>query len=242
MGAYGLFLTLRMVWAGFAAPFEAGLPVDPTIVSLLAFLALLMMSSFAVLLVSLTKERGEARHRSDAQTDVLTGLPNRRAFEQAANAALRGIGGITRPLALVMLDIDHFKSVNDRHGHDAGDRLLLAFAELARLHIRSSDAIYRIGGEEFCLLLPNAGVDEALAVGERLRLSFSSFSLALTEEVRTTVSLGIASTARSGVNLQNLLSDADRALYRAKALGRDRAIIAGEFAPAGGLTELPAAS
>lgn len=228
---YGLFMVARTAWAwGAASPLD-GSPGGAVVVAFFSMAALVMMGSFAMMLVSLTKERGEARQRTHAHTDTLTGLPNRRAFERDAAAAILAAGRTSQPLALVLLDIDHFKSVNDRHGHDAGDRMLLAFAELTRGQLRSTDEIYRIGGEEFCILLPGASEADAWAVGERLRSRFAAFSLDHRRHIAATVSLGISTTATSGFDLSRLVADADRALYQAKALGRDQIVIAGRDAP-----------
>ncbi|MDR5865857.1 GGDEF domain-containing protein [Halomonas koreensis] len=167
------------------------------------------------------------RLESDARTDPLTGLANRRHFQRRLDATADGAPADGAPLSLVMIDIDHFKAVNDRHGHEAGDRVLAGVAEALRRHFRDGDAICRLGGEEFVLLLP--GVD---AEGARARLSALMAELAgqvyhyrgrLLGPV--TVSCGIAAWPRHAADPRALVGLADQALYAAKQAGRARAEI-----------------
>lgn len=168
-----------------------------------------------------------------AEHDPLTGLFNRRGFLEHAlpehEAALRN----ARPLSLVLLDIDHFKDVNDRHGHDAGDRALAAVADRLRLLSRLDDIIARWGGEEFVLLLPDTSRDAAYAFAELLRADLAHMVVTLADgsTVSMTASLGVAGAHRVS-KLDDLLRHADAALYAAKQAGRNRVIIAGESAVA----------
>jgi diguanylate cyclase (GGDEF)-like protein len=165
----------------------------------------------------------EAELRRLAGTDALTGLPNRRSFMDAArHAAARQ----AEPLALLMLDLDHFKAINDRFGHAVGDRALQVTAERCRQVLRDGDVIARIGGEEFAVLLPATGIDGARLVADRLhgvirRTPFSLGPLAI--EVRASVG-GALAPADAGIDA--LLDRADRALYVAKSTGRDRVVFA----------------
>jgi len=132
------------------------------------------------------------------------------------------------PLALLMIDIDHFKQVNDRYGHQQGDRALIAVAEVLRGHLRPYDLAARFGGEEFCLLLPETALAEALQVGERVRSAVAGhrFSGPLAA-LRLTVSLGAAVFPGSGItSSDDLIRCADDALYEAKRAGRNRLLAA----------------
>jgi len=156
-----------------------------------------------------------------ALTDSLTGLPNRRAFRA------RAVGIIASGVAanLAVIDIDHFKSVNDRFGHDAGDEILRSFAAIAQRVVRRNDLVARIGGEEFVLLLPDISRDEAVAICERLRAEVAA-SVHFTDAgpVKVTISGGLAVLGPPG--LDAALKDADQALYRAKNKGRDQLALA----------------
>jgi diguanylate cyclase (GGDEF)-like protein len=167
-----------------------------------------------------------------AITDALTGLFNRRHFNQQLE---ENVGRATRydePLALVFLDVDHFKSVNDKFGHQAGDRCLQALARTLRESVRDSDQIARIGGEEFAILLIRADRELALSIAERLRTRIDD--LILEEDpplpVDLTASLGVAFFREDGSDPKSLMRAADRALYTAKRLGRNRVVLASEAA------------
>ncbi|MDE2515282.1 MAG: sensor domain-containing diguanylate cyclase [Rhodospirillales bacterium] len=170
--------------------------------------------------------------RRMAITDSLTGLQTRRGFFQEARRALEQTRRYGHPLSCVMLDIDHFKAINDRYGHPAGDRLLCAVAGQCRTVIRAADIAGRLGGEEFALLLTETDGEGAAALAERLRRRISR-TVVETEagSLRVTASFGIAALAPEGrgdAAIAALLEAADRALYRAKAGGRDRVEISGE--------------
>jgi diguanylate cyclase (GGDEF)-like protein len=165
-----------------------------------------------------------------AITDALTGLFNRRHFNQQLE---ENVGRATRydePLGLVFLDVDHFKSVNDKFGHQAGDRCLQALARTLRESVRDSDQIARIGGEEFAILLIRADKELALSIAERLRTRIDD--LVLEEDpplpVDLTASLGVAFFREDGDDPKSLMRSADRALYTAKRLGRNRVVLASE--------------
>lgn len=158
----------------------------------------------------------------EAQHDPLTNLLNRRGLAEQARRLTEG-SARNRPLAVVALDLDHFKLVNDDHGHDAGDRILAATGELLRLRLRIGDLAARLGGEEFCLILTGLDARGGAEVAERLRRQVSSLEL-LPGGGRVTISAGVASGP--GRRLDQLLHEADQALYRAKRGGRDRVSIA----------------
>jgi len=156
-----------------------------------------------------------------AMSDTLTGLPNRRAFETEAGRIVARAKRIQSPITVGIADIDHFKKINDQHGHPAGDEVLSAVSAVLVQAARSSDFVARIGGEEFGLLFPDARPETALAVAERMRRAVQDFSIVTSEgiELKVTISIGLASFEGS---LSEALSHADKALYRAKDQGRNR--------------------
>jgi diguanylate cyclase (GGDEF)-like protein len=160
-----------------------------------------------------------------ATTDVLTGLPNRRAFIARTRAATQS----GKPGALLLLDIDHFKRVNDTYGHAVGDACLAAVADRLRRSLRATDLLGRIGGEEFCVFLPGATEEEARQTGDRLcrAIAFEPAGEALI--LRVTLSAG-GSVGSAATTLDTLMVQADEALYRAKAAGRARAVFWSEAA------------
>lgn len=174
--------------------------------------------------ISIIRDVGERKAKEQslaraALTDPLTGLPNRRAFGQivAARKANSSPTGDT----LALIDIDHFKRVNDRWGHEVGDQVLQRFAEVVRTVLRQSDHVARMGGEEFAILFPATSVSEAMAICERLRHLFSTSELEVDgSQIRVTLSGGVAAIGAGG--LQPALKAADAALYRAKNSGRDQ--------------------
>ncbi|WP_188312138.1 sensor domain-containing diguanylate cyclase [Salinarimonas soli] len=178
----------------------------------------------------------EAELRRLSITDDLTGVLNRRGFANAVRAQTAVARRYGHDLALLALDIDHFKHVNDRFGHAAGDTVLMAVAALfvdsARVDI---DIVGRVGGEEFMVLLPHTALGGALAFAERLRRSLADTDIAVGgERVRITTSIGLRAFG-PGISPEQMLLDADKALYRAKALGRNRTVVfegADSLAPA----------
>lgn len=177
---------------------------------------------------------GAKRLRTLAQTDPLTGFANRQHFTETAAAALGRARAETRPLMLVAFDLDHFKRVNDRHGHLAGDAVLRAVSEAVRaVPAPGHSLVGRIGGEEFAVFLEGATADQATAYAEALRVGIASAE-AIVEgntALAVTASFGLTGTHEAGHDLQALLDRADRALYRAKGEGRNR-IIATDRPPA----------
>lgn len=163
-----------------------------------------------------------------ATTDGLTGLYNRRHFLHLAEAEWSRFERHGRPMSLLMLDIDRFKSVNDRFGHDAGDQVIVGLAAACREGRRVSDVVARVGGEEFALLLPETEMDAALGVAERLRerVAASQFLLAA-KGPQVTVSIGVAAVRPGLAGIAALMKEADQALYEAKRRGRNRVVAAG---------------
>ncbi|MHA6494379.1 ABC transporter substrate-binding protein [Pseudomonas borbori] len=210
-----------------------------------ALLALLILAGVALRFAHLTRRlRQEIRLRSQAEaellnsnlqletlanTDLLTGQLTRRKFEEVADRELKRAERYGFPLSLVFMDIDHFKWVNDQHGHEVGDLVLSTLALRVKSQLRESESLCRWGGEEFIILMPHVGLEQACAIAEKLRAML--VAQPLVEQIRTTASFGVAQW-QPGQDLSALMNYADKMLYRAKQLGRNRV----EFYPlAGGL-------
>jgi diguanylate cyclase (GGDEF)-like protein len=155
--------------------------------------------------------------------DYLTGLANRRQFDEAGRAEFSRSARHGHALAAIMLDLDHFKRVNDTYGHAAGDAVLAAAAGICRRLLRVSDIAARIGGEEFCLLLPETDARGAAVLAERLRASIAGLAFgAKASPLKVTASFGISERAGDGDSFEALIGRSDKALYRAKTNGRNR--------------------
>ncbi|MBX7079730.1 MAG: diguanylate cyclase [Nannocystaceae bacterium] len=158
-----------------------------------------------------------------AAIDGLTGVGNRRSFDEHLVADLEHARVSGQSLALLMLDLDHFKRINDGHGHTVGDALLAFFGKLISQEVRSGDACYRFGGEEFAIVARGAGVDAAMDIGERVRRAFAQQSITATAAGPCSVSIGACATDQFAEipDGTQLIEAADAALYRAKTLGRN---------------------
>ncbi len=176
-------------------------------------------------------ERGRAeQHATDlealAAIDWLTGVYNRRQFETLARAELARSQRYVRPLTVLMMDIDHFKDVNDRYGHAVGDRVLQDLATVCLAIKRDADVVARIGGEEFALLLPETTEAAAAQFAERLRQQIRICAPVVEgKRLAITVSIGIAGATLKTSGTESLLNSADQALYNAKHSGRDRVVV-----------------
>lgn len=195
--------------------------------TVLSFEALLLTISSAFLLLAMAKERTELRHRTAAMVDPLTGIANRRSFLQDASLLAKMHLANPRPTAFVVIDLVHFKSINDSFGHAIGDRVLEIFSAAARKSIRGSDLIARLGGEEFAAVLDDTSREKALAVAERIREAFVQTAQEVDgHPVCGTVSIGLVHCLGAALNVAELLAQADRALYYAKERGRNRVEVA----------------
>jgi diguanylate cyclase (GGDEF)-like protein len=176
----------------------------------------------------LVSDRTVTAHRTAASMDPLTGMFNRRGFAEATSRVIEREANAGRPVTALIFDIDHFKSINDRFGHPAGDEILKLFAAVVINTLRISDISGRIGGEEFAALLP-CSLEEAVLAAERVREAFESSGIVdETGPVDTTVSIGVAG-GPAGTELEVLLAAADTALYQAKRGGRNRVEAAEEL-------------
>jgi diguanylate cyclase (GGDEF)-like protein len=222
-----IFLTARTHAAGLLEGFDAGAsdyvmkPFRPD--ELLA----------RVQAVLRTKALRDA-YADDATTDALTGLLNRRGLETRAAEAIAIARRHGRPLGCLIVDLDHFKAINDTYGHAAGDRCLQETAHRLRSNLRASDIVARYGGEEFLLLLPEADHAGALAVAEKIRGVVAETPVEVETErgstaIRLQASVGLASWEESMTDLATLYAAADRALYEAKRAGRNRVAAASDL-------------
>ena len=161
-----------------------------------------------------------------ARTDALTGLSNRRYFQERGEEEVLRARRYGRPLSLVMLDVDYFKCVNDAHGHEAGDRVLQALAVLLQDTLRATDHIGRLGGEEFALLLPEIDAGEASEIGQRLMQNVAAMQVPLDDGqvIIITISAGVAALTMADDGFNGLLRRSDDALYRAKHAGRNQLV------------------
>jgi diguanylate cyclase (GGDEF)-like protein len=195
--------------------------------TVLSFEALLFTISIAFILLAMAKERTELRHKTAALIDPLTGIANRRAFLEAATDVVLRQANNGRPWSVLLIDLDHFKSINDRFGHAIGDKILRIFAETASAKLGPHDLIGRLGGEEFAVVLHDVNREKALAVAERIRTNFAEVATSVDNcTVHSTVSIGVVVEQGSSVDIPTLLSQADQALYYAKARGRNRVEVA----------------
>ena len=168
-------------------------------------------------------------------TDELTAVANRRRLMEKLNEEGQRSGRTGRPFALLMIDLDRFKTVNDRYGHQTGDLVLRECAATLQSHVRATDLVARYGGEEFCIVMPEAELEGAAILAERLRAAI----MRLPDPVPT-VSIGVA-VWQDGFNIDRVLSDADKALYRAKESGRNCVAAAGDArSPARSIAKPPA--
>ena len=209
----GLALTL-LVAVGFGVD-SAAVRADPTL--LLAPTALIL----AVALLSTALMQSDVQHRSESVVDPLTGMLNRNALTSRSNelAEQSKITGL--PVSVIVCDVDHFKAINDEFGHARGDAVLKDLAYLLRKRLRAFDLAYRIGGEEFLVLLPGADVTRAASIAETLRGAVAADTLA--GGLRVTMSFGVAASAdRRAFEFDTVFAEADAALYEAKRRGRDR--------------------
>jgi len=215
------FLLVRVPMATVVAQSAATGQPHGMIFTVMVFQALFTTFCLPLLRVAMTKERAELEQRKAALTDSLTGIANRRAFFDRGVALLKETLADRRSAALLLFDLDRFKTVNDTAGHQAGDGVLRAFCGLVAAAIGRGGLFGRLGGEEFACLLADVSMAEALQTAERLRGEFAAIRFPGLD-VKPTVSVGVAMAGESGRSLSSLLAIADRALYRAKADGRNR--------------------
>ena len=231
-----LFLHGLFFLAGTIEAVAGRMSIDRTLTAgswlgLIHFETLLFVVGTAIFTVAMARERAELRYMAAARIDSLTGVSNRRAFMETAEALLRVYSKGSQPLSLIMFDLDWFKSVNDNFGHGAGDAVLKRFADEARNSLRAGDILGRPGGEEFAVLLPGSNEAAALVVAERIRIAFAEACRMVDDRViNATVSAGVTAAVPAST-IDTLMAAADEALYRAKAEGRNRVEASAPTAP-----------
>ncbi len=214
----------------FALNAIMGIGIGPTFkrsLTIAIVAPVLVSAPIGGLIVRLLREVESARQEAHqlAFHDALTGLLNRRRFTEAAQDAIAAARAAQRPLSAVLLDLDDFKLVNDRHGHAGGDLLLRAVARAVADCLRDGDLVARWGGEEFALLLPGADAEGAALVMQRVRAAVAALRVAGEDgEFGCTASIGIATLGAGGFD--DLFVRADRAMYRAKGGGKNRVMLA----------------
>jgi diguanylate cyclase (GGDEF)-like protein len=171
-------------------------------------------------------EKTQAELKLLAMTDPLTGISNRRHFMRKISEELERTKRYGKPFSLMALDIDHFKDINDNHGHEAGDEVLRSFATHCLSHLRSNDQLARFGGDEFFALLIQTGQDEAKAIAKRIRASIEDMEIPIDSGmINTSVSIGLTTTEGNKFSVEELVKRADKALYKAKKRGRNQVVI-----------------
>jgi diguanylate cyclase (GGDEF)-like protein len=224
--AHGALFLLRTPLFEILPWATAGEVIGSVWMTVLSFEALLFTIAIAFILLAMAKERTEYRHRTAAMVDPLTGLANRRSFLNDGTELAKRLGA-NRSTAVLLIDLDHFKSINDRFGHAIGDRVLQVFADTARAILRSTDTIGRLGGEEFAVVLYDVGREKAVTLAERLRSTFAELAGEVDgRPVGATVSIGLVVNGDKQFDLGDLLGQADQALYYAKERGRNRVEVA----------------
>ncbi|CAN5327717.1 GGDEF domain-containing protein [soil metagenome] len=237
--------SLRARWPAIAVPVMHGavlmLPIilgdmfrsgdapsmGPVWIAIFAAELVLYAVGTVFIIVMLVSERTVSAHKTAASVDPLTGLLNRRGFSEATSRMIERESKAGRPVTVMIFDIDHFKSVNDRFGHAAGDDVLKVFSDIVVANLRITDLVGRVGGEEFAALLP-CNVEEAVLAAERVREGFEASGVAVDDApLATTVSIGIAG-GPAETELEVLMASADTALYQAKRGGRNRVEVAVE--------------
>ena len=194
---------------------------DRTILLALVAIGVLATIGAGLGIFAAVRSRRNRHYAQLALCDDLTGVGNRRRLDR--DLSIEAHNG-EAPVAVIMVDVDHFKRINDEFGHDAGDQALRAVADVLRREVRTGDVVYRYGGEEFCVVLVNTTTTEAGQVAERIRFAVSRMALAVDEPL--TVSIGVA--LGKGAHVSHTLIRADEALFKSKDAGRDRVTLAAQ--------------
>ena len=227
LASIGLVLLPSTVWLLFQpSPIQVGMALSILVFTAFAARATHKMAEALETAFRLTREMEQANSISTraAQTDELTGLKSRRAFFEHAQLLYDQCKTNRLGLCAVMLDMDHFKHINDTYGHQVGDQVLRQMGVVISSSFRATDIHGRLGGEEFAILLPDTSIEVAIRIGEELIQTIAELMI---EPVhRITASLGVASTEAGHKDLHGLMNNADKALYRAKALGRNQVAVA----------------
>lgn len=236
LSAIGLLLLPCAIWLLFQPlPMQKGLALATLLFSVFVNRATRELSHALQTSFRLTHEMAQAHRIAShaAQTDVLTGINNRRAFLERADQLLSYCQRHQHPLCVLVMDIDHFKNINDTYGHHAGDMALSQVGALLQTSFRAADLSGRLGGEEFAMVLADTPLQAGLNMAEQLRQDIAQLMVELPtgQTLQITASLGVASARLESDDLPTLLQRADEAMYRAKAAGRNRVLAAEEPSP-----------
>jgi diguanylate cyclase (GGDEF)-like protein len=224
---HGFVLMLPIVLGDLLRPHDAMFAGSIWVTIFAVELVLYAVGTVFVIFM-LVSERTVTAHKTAASMDPLTGMFNRRGFAEACSRVIEREANAGRPATVLIFDIDHFKSINDRFGHPAGDEILKLFAAVVINTLRITDLSGRVGGEEFAALLP-CSLEDGVIAAERVRAAFAASGIVADEgPVDTTVSIGVAG-GPAGTELEVLLAAADTALYQAKRSGRNRVEAAEEL-------------
>jgi len=224
---HGTVLMVPIALGGLLSSHDDAFRANSVWVMIFAIELMLYAVGTVFIIFMMVSDRVVRAHKAAASIDPLTGLLNRRGFSEATGRMIQREARAGRPVTVMIFDIDHFKSINDRFGHPAGDEVLKLFAAVITANLRITDLVGRIGGEEFAAMLPCA-IDETLLAAERVRLAFKGCGIEVDDApVETTVSIGVAG-GPPDTELDVLLASADTALYRAKRGGRNRVEVATE--------------
>jgi diguanylate cyclase (GGDEF)-like protein len=220
--AHAAAIPIHIPLAGALTHPDPSEPSDLDLLTFAVFEGAFVCVCTAYLFGGLAKDRIAARYRRAALTDPLTGVANRRGFFETGERLLVRARFARQPTALIMFDLDRFKSINDRYGHHIGDEVITVFCRLVTSLLRSNDLFGRVGGEEFSCLLPVTVRRDALMLAERVRAAFETMYHTIGEHrLNVTVSVGVAIADDSSLDLDTLLKQADQALGRAKTAGRN---------------------
>ena len=224
---HGFVLMLPILLGGLLRPHDDAFASSIWVTVFSIELVLYAVATVFVIFM-LVSERVVTAHKTAASTDPLTGMFNRRGFAEATSRVIEREANAGRPVTVLIFDLDHFKSINDRFGHSAGDEILKLFATVVLSTLRITDLSGRVGGEEFAALLP-CPLEEGVIAAERVREAFADSGIVVEDgPVDTTVSIGVAG-GPAGTELEVLLAAADSALYQAKRNGRNRVETAEEL-------------
>ena len=235
----GLVLSLSFLaaaWAVYCLSFLNQLTIDG-FTGLANVVASSLVLTGLIQVYEYSREKAEGRLEHLAATDSLTGLPNRKCLREVLDRTLSEAERTGAGFCVLGMDLDHFKSVNDQYGHDAGDQVLCQIADLLRTRLRSTDTPARWGGEEFFVLLPGTGTEGALKIAEAVRAKLAKTPIILGgEQLKVTISIGISEYPADGRDVSELLVSADRRLYEAKSRGRDLVVNEGQPGIGGAVT------
>ena len=226
LGVLYILLVLACSWRVAGGIFQLTFSFSETLPRLFwIMMSLIIFPMTTVLLTLHTSQRLQEEMNEQARRDTLTGAFNRRAFEEFTHREWAYAVRHGSPFSMLMVDIDHFKKINDQHGHPVGDETLIQMSNTAQNALRANDIWCRIGGEEFVALLPKTSIDQALIVAERIRSVVEETAISTGGGLlNVSVSIGVAERSSTQAHWSEFLATSDAALYKAKAAGRNRVL------------------